>query len=282
MSWIEELSEQARAALPEDLVKNETLSRYKNVGELAKATLEQKALISQSLGRMPSEDAGPEARQEWLNNIINKAPELALKPVSGEGSQPEEFWRLAGKPEAPDQYTKADDIDLPPDLEAQLRDSMFKANATQEQFDAIAREQAEMYAEIQANNEEQKKKAMDDLRGKWGAASDQRMDAAKKVAEEYFQEIPFDQLPPSFLEGMYKINEALGKEPGTQAGSQPKNEQSVLTPAEAEARIQEIMNNPAYWNRSDPQNAHLIKKVMELRRLAGAGGTLEDLRANSF
>ena len=269
-NWTEEL--------PEDLQTNETLSRFETVEALAKGYLETKANGSQSL-RVPPSEAGPEARTEFLNNLIKHAPELTLKPTHEEK---DEFYLVQGKPEEITGYSNPEEYKTVGDeVETQIREMALKANLTDEQYQSVIQDMSDMNVKGNEHSAQSKLDADEGLKNEWGMTYEERVAKADKVNTEFFPEIDFATLGPNEIKGRYEMSTRLvGK--GPQGASQPGDEPIRLTPAEALKRQQEIMNRPAYWDSSDPEHSDLKKKVVELGVEAGQTTNLDSMQANPF
>lgn len=277
MPWIDQLTEEQRAALPEELRENETLNRFESLADLAKGFVETKSLVGQSI-RIPSKEAGDAARQEFLNKLINNAPEVMLKPRFEEPEQSEEFYRTLGKPEAPDKYQNPENVKLEPEVETELRAVLHKANLTNAQYQKAMAEFAAMYQQAQELTQNTRKKYMDELQGKWGMTAEERFAAAEKANAEFFPGRDFKSLSPAEIEGLYNVSKSLlGK--GAQAANQPSGASPKVTPAEALRRAAEIRNNPGYWDRSNAEHQYLVEKHFEYMKMAGYSDSLDELRA---
>lgn len=265
--------------LPEDLRGNETLNRYNSLEDLAKGLVETKSLVGSSI-RIPQAEAGEEARQEFIQKLMNNAPELMIKPSPESPEQSNEFWRTLGYPEKPEGYSNPEDLKLNPDLENELRTVLHGAQATNDQYQKIMAAFASRETELQANMEAQRQEQEDALKGKWGQTYEERLGYAKKIHEENFPDVPFEQIAPNAIEGLYNVHVAInGQKP--QAPSQP-DPTGKLPPDEALRRANEIMNNPEYWDQSNPNQQALIKKRVEYLKMAGMSDNLDELRPRSF
>ena len=81
---------------------------------------------------------------------------------------------------------------------------------------------------------------MSTLKGKWGQALDDRMNAARKMNEEFYPGRDFDNLTGAELESLYTISKSMtGK--GAQAAGDAAGIPAKLTPDEAILQADEIM-----------------------------------------
>lgn len=260
--------------LPEDLRSNETLSRYNSLEELAKGFIETKSMVGNSI-RVPSEDAGAEARTEFINKLINKAPELMIKPDFTNPEQSEEFFTTLGVPDDFSKYQNPEGVELPQETEAELRQVLHQARLTPAQYAKVVDQLSAMNKQAMENYSSSKQAEMTELAGKWGNALNQRMEAAKKVNAEFFGDRPFENLSAREIEGLFAIHKSVTSE-SMQAANQPASQTLILSPAEAEEQAQEILRNPVLWSPDTPQTEkqRLMDKVVKLRLQAGYGAEL--------
>lgn len=260
--------------LPEDLQTNETLNRYNSLEELAKGFVETKSMVGNSI-RVPNEDAGPEARTEFINKLINKAPELMIKPDFTNPEQSDEFFTTLGVPDDFAKYENPEGVQLPEETEAELRQVLHQARLTPTQYSKVVDQLSAMNKQALENFETSKQAEMSELAGKWGNALDQRMEAAKKVNAEFFGDRNFDNLSAKEIEGLFAIHKSVTAEP-MQAANQPATQNTILSPQEAEDQAQEILRNPALWSADTPQTEkqRLMDKVVKLRLQAGYAAEL--------
>jgi hypothetical protein len=266
--------------IPEDLRESETLERFNNIGDLAKSYLEQRSLVGQSI-RIPSAEAGEEARAEFLEKLINNAPELMVKPSPENPEQTEEFYRVIGKPDDFSKYENPENISLNEDVEAELRQILHQANLTNAQYQKVVAAMAERDQEAQASFKEAREQQASELKAKWGQTHEDRIKQARRANEEFYPGRDFDSLTATEIEGLYNVSAAVTGA-GPQAANQPKEGSDALPPDEALRRAAEIMNNPEYWDQSNPNQQHLIKQRLKYLEMAGGTSDMSAHRARSF
>lgn len=238
MPWIDDLPAELADSLSSEIKENPTLIQYNTFEDLLNGHINTKSLVGSSI-RVPGEDAGDEDRTEFYNKLINKAPNLMIKPDFSEPEQAQEFYNLFGKPGDATQYKMPEGHTLQPDVESELREMGFSANMNQEQFQKMVTEMDSRNTQLQENVKGQTEKSMADLKGKWGMTFEERMAAAKKVNERFYPGRDSTHLNASDLESLYNINESLtGKGPqvATQIGTE-----GGITPQEAREQGAEIM-----------------------------------------
>ena len=267
-------------SLPEELRENESLNRFNSIEDLAKSFVETKSLVGQSI-RIPPPEAGEEVRAEFINKLINNAPELTFKPQPDQPEQAEEFYRLQGKPDDFAKYENPEGLQLNEDVEAELRQILYDANVSNAQYQKVVKAFADRDQETQQSFAQMQEQAQSELKGKWGQAYDDRVNAAKKANEEYYPGREFDKLSPAEIEGLYNVHAAVTSG-GPQAATQQNPPSDKLPPDEALRRADEIMNNPDYWDQANPNQQHLIRQRMKYLEMAGGTTDLSSHRAKPF
>lgn len=265
--------------LPDELKGNETLNRYDSLEAAMNGFLETRAAASQSI-RVPTKEAGAEAREQFLQRLITMAPELTVKP---NGDNTAEFYKVMGRPDDAAGYEAPQEMpyDIGKDVEGQLRDVALKMNLTKDQFKVLLTEMGGMRKATMDGVEQARKADQDALKAEWGAAYDERVAAAKKVNEELFPKVDFNRLPSQEIKARYEIHSRLNDGKATVAGQQGA-QSARLTPEEAQRRAQEIMNNPDYWDSSSPNQAALMKQHHDLLVEAGFSTDLSRFSASPF
>jgi hypothetical protein len=240
--------------LPAELQSAESLKQFKSVEDLAKSYIETKAAVGSSI-RIPAADAGEDARVEFITKLRNKVPELVMRPADDD----QEAWSLFGKPDKSDEYQIPEGVTLPDGSEEAIRAMMFDANLTKRQAEQFLRSMGKKGAEVTQTKADAALAEEKALRAEWGATYDQRMVMVGKIREQFGIDGDAKKL--------YGIAERMlsGK---AEMSLQPETS-TAMTPAEAKRQIEEIENNPEYWDRKNPvrQNV-LIKRRLELARYA--------------
>ena len=240
--------------LPPELQQTESLKQFKSVGDLAKSYVETKAAVGNSI-RIPGEDAGEDARVDFINKLKDRVPELVLRPDDNDPAS----WALFGKPESADKYEVPEGVKLPDGSEATLRELMFEANLTKRQAEAMLKGMSKRGEEVTKTQSDAQLESEKALRGEWGAAYDQRIAMVKKIKEQFGIDGDAKKLF-GLAERMLSGESEFSSQPETSA---------AMTPAEAHRQIEEIENNPEYWDKKNPQRqAVLIKRRLELAKWA--------------
>ncbi len=259
-----------RASLPEALRAAPALKDVRDVGSLAQAFVDTKALVGSSI-RPPGPDASPEARKEFIEKLTKHAPELVLIPEDEKARAEVEasIWARLGKPKEAKEYALPKDVDLPEQHLAALRAEAAEEGLTKRQFEARAKRVASALGEVaKADNE-----ARTALKRELGAAYDERTATVAATVEKLgFPE----QLVKAVRAGAvdlptFKALAAVAKGFGEQreVATQGPGAGGKLTPAEAKAQRAEIRGRKEFWDRSiNPALADQLRaKDLELAAL---------------
>jgi hypothetical protein len=259
-----------RAALPEEQRAAAFLEGVKDLPTLVKNYGEALAYRGQSI-RIPGPDAAPEARKEFVAKLTEKVPEVVLFAEGDDDAAKaarEALWHRMGKPKDAKEYAAPKDVELAPEALEALRAEAAELGLTKRQFEARAKRAAEAIgASTRAAQD-----AQAGLRKEWGAATDERLQAAAATAlklgdAELAKAVQGGQAVPALSKLLFAVSKTLGesREGASQGGNGGGGK---LAPAEAEARLAEIRANAAFWNPRHPQNASLVRQAEELTALA--------------
>ena len=260
----------------------ESQKQFDSVADLAKSFVETKAMVGNSI-RIPSKDAGEEARQEYWNKLINNDPELMMKPDFENKDQSREFFRTIGLPEEFSKYENPEGMKLPDDVEAEMRELLYSASLTNSQYQKIMAAFSDRQAQTTTMQNDMQETGMSDLKGKWGQALDDRIKAAKRTNEEFYPGRDFTILTGKEIESLYTISAAMTGKGAPAAGDAGGIPADAMTPQEAIDRADEMMNrarNNTNGELSREQVMDLMSKGMALKvKYAGMqGGGVESLR----
>jgi copper chaperone CopZ len=273
-------NEDWRSGLPEDLRASPAIKDIPDVVTLTKSFLDTQSMVGNSI-RIPTENASEEDRKVFLDKIIEKVPDLILRPDVTKGEEKESLYAMLGRPNEPTGY-KIPEVEGVESVDVEMAKAFGEiAHAhglNQDQYSgilsAIVKNTAQA-AEISAN---EIKQSREQLRQDWGLAYDKNMAlvesvvASTKAPQELVDAVKSGELGPDTSKWLLSVAQSLGSEPNS-IGSEADQDSSVITPAEAKAQISEIMNNKKhpYWVTSDPYHQDAVKKMVELHRMANPG-----------
>lgn len=236
--------------------------------------------------RLPSENASEQERQAFIEKMLEKSPELMLKPSDENLDQ---FYASLGRPEKADEYKfePGEGKEIPSDL-AKFREAAHKAGLSQQQFESVLGEVLGDVYQQQEVVEAEQAAEMKELQKEWGNAFDERMETVSNFLK--LSDAP-DGIRDLYENGAMSpaeirwIHDVATKTASKQelASQGTEGTERTMTPAEAQAQIQEIMANNAhpYWNAQDPRHTSARQKMMELQIAAhpGSSTTIDALRA---
>lgn len=226
--------------------------------------------------RVPSEEAGEDAWNEFYEKVERKNANIMRKPDLDNDDVMNDVWGSLGKPDTPAKYDlpELDDYAISDDRAQQLKEMAHSANLTKKQF----RSMLEGMLGSERDRSLANKQTMEDdrkaLSGEWGEAMEQRTKMALQVAEA-------SGAPPSLVKAIQEghADKAtmqwlynMSKQMNTEGNPMASFEKQIDTPADIQSKIDDMMNNPdhAYWDASHPQHAQAVERMVGYRRkLAG-------------
>lgn len=270
-----ELPDGWRDDLPEDIKTNGALNEVTTIDQMATMIVNGRRLQTNQIS-IPGEDASPEKRAEFLNDLQTKIPDLVYV---GEGVDMSNVYDRMGRPK---DHTEYEIGDIPDPLKENFSTLSQKAHAAGlskaqmkavadtilEDFNASASESAA------ATDAEQKK-----IQAEWGEASEGK----QKAAADFAKRLGFnDQFAGAIEDGALGLDnmKAFDKmmsgfdSPGPRIGDEHgAGGPATLTPGEAELKLEEIMGNREhpYWDGANIAHKAAVNKVIELTRMADAG-----------
>lgn len=269
------------SSLPEDLRDNPALQDIKDVGGLAKVFVDTKSMVGNSL-RIPGDDAGEEQKTEFFSKLLEKVPNLMVKPDFDNKEQSAEFYKMFGVPESAEGYTAPeitvpDGIKFDPSTMDIFREMAIAANLSNEQFQKMVPLLADnSFKKIQTAMEEFGNQ-IDGLKEKWGSAFDQNYNIALNLAmktnmpNEIIDELRNKTAEPSTVEWLHTLSKQFSSE-GMNFNKENFGSDKI-TPDEAKEKISEINNNQQhpYWLTGHPDHASALEKMLKLQTAAFGG-----------
>lgn len=266
-----------RDSLPEEIKEDKALADFTDPGGLAKAYLDTKADVGRSL-RLPGPDASLEDMQAFNISLMQKVPTLTAIP--GEGSSDEainEFYRQLGRPDEISGY-KIPETDDPMAKAGllELATDAHKEGLSQDQFIHLA---DNMLNNHKKAGEEMSTKQRDDydmLKVDWGAGLEGKTKAVLELAkatdapQAMIDAITNRTIGSATMKWLDSVVTSLSGD-GSQINFQGAgHEDTRMSPAEANAQVEEVMNKKEYWDPSSPLHEGLKKKVVDLQRIASS------------
>lgn len=245
------------------------LEKFKTAEDLAKSYVEVQSHMSNSL-RIPSKDAGEDDIKKFHESVIEKVPNMMMKPDFENKEQSEAFYKMAGRPEefgkyeakAPDGYTPNED------RMKFLKEAAFAEGLSGKQFTSLMEKVHAEDFKAQQLQSEANTKEVDALKLEWGSAYDKKTETALDMSNKFFGDIfTKETIPSGFLKGLDKLSAQFSKEDLNEI--KPKTD-TVMTPLEANEKINEIYNNPEhpFFKETDVTHQIAIDRMVELQGYA--------------
>jgi len=220
--------------------------------------------------RIPGKDAGEDDIKKFHDSIIEKVPNMMMKPNFENKDQSEEFYKMAGRPsesskyeaDAPEGYTPNEDR-----LKF-LKGLAFDEGISGKQFKGLMEKIHAEDFKVQQLQEAELTKQTDALKIKWGSAYDEKLQTSIDLSNKFFGDIfTADTIPAGYAMGLDKLSAQFSKEDLNEIKPDVKK---AITPLEAQSQINEIYGNNKhpYFNKLDPLNDSATKRMVELQGLA--------------
>ena len=284
----DDLKDNWRSGLSDDLKGDAALSNFDDVSGLAKAFIDTKAYQGASV-HIPGEDAGEDAVKEFNQKILDKVPGVMVRPNMEDGDQSREFYRSAGMPEKADGYDAPDIEGMKDGMKADdsrlvfFRETAHKYGLNKQQFAGVMKDVIENdMAGVSAKMETQTNELVA-LDKEWGAAADERKTAARGIAEKtgapegLLKAFDNNALPADLVKWLHGLSVSIGGE-GNVHNNNENGQGGKMTPAEAKEKIAEIYANRDHdFHKGKPD---AMKRMIELVAISSpdASKDVNDLR----
>ena len=226
--------------------------------------------------RIPGEDAGEADWKAFNDKLQTKVPSLVnINNADDDGVRA--ALKQLGLPDEATGYQAAEN-------QGWLADAAHEAGLTKNQFTKLV---AKITDANKANNDNagaKHQESLDALYQEWGLAKSKNIENIQGLAKlTDAPEAMLDALEKGHVdaETMKWMSDLASKFAQSSNFAKDKNEETSITPIEAEAQIQEILNNPEYWAQGSAIGAQLRKKMLDLQqaRTPTASRSLDDLRS---
>ncbi len=266
-----------RDGLPEEMRGEEALKNFNDIGGLAKAFVDTKRMQGNSI-HIPGEDAGDEDRKAFVDKLIERVPELMLKPDFEKDEQSADFWRALGMPESPEGYEipqpelqEGEESNIDEDRINIAKNAAHKLGISNKQLNGVLKAVMDYDVETARNADRSQSEELHGLHKEWGLAFEQKYAAALQVAKAtgappvLVDAIKGGQAGPETLKWLYQMGKNMGGE-GNNLLTMGDGVDTKMTPSEAQEKIDEIMNNKEhpYWVASHPNHQKALDQMVEL------------------
>lgn len=269
-----------RDQLPESVRQWEEVSTAKDATAFWDDITNMRGRMGQSV-RVPSGEAGEEDWAAFTNKMGELAPgKFTTIPNRDHPEEVAAFYKSIGVPEDAANYVDVESTEqVPIDLEVA---GAFKAIAhkhglTPAQYAGVVADYNAMQNQAMNVAGQPMKDGIASLKGEWGQAFDQRSEQIANMltsfgfSEAAAQAFRDGNADASSVKGFYKLYEHLGGEGGGIIDPAPGGgARSALSPAEAEARIQEIMNGHEYNSHDVTIRKGAVERMVELQEYVTA------------
>lgn len=279
------------AGLTPEYADKLTASGIKDVTGLAKQFVDLQTHLGTSI-RIPSEHASDDDRAKFIEKIQRHAPNLIPRPDKADPKVMSEFYRSLGRPEDPTKYP----VEVPDEIKhlvsqdhlASIQKIAFDNGLSAEQFKAmidsdIAATKAQWETTKTAAEQDKSK-----LKQQWGEAYERNTKIVADLAqttgapEAIVEMAKSGELSSDVATWLYQLSAQISTKEGTTF--RDSGGSNVMTPSEAQARIDEIMHNRShpYWVASHPDHKRAIETIVQLSGYAdpSAARDIGNLRAN--
>jgi len=259
------------SSLPAEMQGNPTLQDVKSVEALAQRFLDTKSMVGNSL-RVPGPDAPAEDMAAFRQSLIEKNVGLMAVPNSEDAAAMQDVYKALGMPDAPDGYSRPEEWNgMTDERYGQLSAMAHEAGISKGQFEKVVAGLAQADNDLSAQSNAEHKADIDQLRGEWGGAYEQKAARAANIAKQL-------DAPPALQEAMANglvdsatlrwldgVAEKFGGE-----GNNFVTDESVVsehTPTELQERFNEITKKMFDMNPTDPQYKALQAKRLKYMEL---------------
>lgn len=261
-------------SLPEEIRSHKSLADIKDLGALAQSYIDAQATMGTSI-RIPGPDAGDEAFKNFHAKLAEKVPGLIPTPNPDSEEQMGALYDRMGRPKEAIGYEHPDGVD--PTQMADFATLAHTLGLTKKQYKGMLTSLLEHTTKKDEATNANFDAGIRKLKQDWGIVYEDNLQLVQSVMKgtgapkEFMELAANNKLPADSLVWLH----AIGKQLGSEGINFQKDESTTrLAPAEAKARADEIMDDMKgpYWDGGHPQHAEYVKRVVDLRRAAAAGG----------
>lgn len=270
-----ELPDGWREQLPDDIKANGALNDIKTIDQMATMIVNGRQLQTNQIS-IPSEDASPEKRDEFLLDLQNKIPDLVYV---GEGADMGKIYDRMGRPAEATAYELGDVPDPLKDNFASLAGKAHELGMSNKQLKGMTEAIVGDYTNTVNLHTADLDKLGRDLDTEYGEARNEKVTTAANFAksigfdENFVKAISDGAISIDNMKALDKVMtgfESSGPRIGDNDGA---GGFTHLTPDQAELRISEIHNNKEhpFWDGASSAHDAAVKQMVELTRQADAG-----------
>lgn len=262
-----------RDSLSDELKAHKGLADVKDVGSLAQQFLDGQAALGTSI-RVPGPEAGDDAWTAFHAKLTDKVPTLIPTPDPDNPEVMSALYKKMGRPDEATGYEHPEGVDAT--KMADFATLAHELGLSKSQYSKMVGALQEHTTVAQEKASQAFTDGIRELKQEWGIIYEDNVQMVDSVlkgtdAPAQLMELGAEgKLDATTLKWLHNI----GKQLGTEGINFNKDEFSTrVTPAEAKARVAEIMDDTKgpYWTASHPQHKEYVQRVVDLNRAAAAG-----------
>lgn len=268
MEWFESLPEELRAAPFFKPGEDGSVKELTNViSDLTNAANHMGNSI-----RIPGPDASEEDIKSFQIKAAERIPGLMVTPNLDDEEAMASVLKTLGRPDEAAGYRLPEGVEIAEEMATALRERAHKYGLNNRQFQSLVSDLAGDQSNAAAAHQDALKQDLEGLQGEWGQAYPVRLEKIaglleKTGAPEYLLEsLKGQSLTSGDLKWLYSMAESLGAE--GRSLTQDKGDVKDIDVGEALAQVQEIENNPDFWNAASPNHQRLVRKRADLMMVA--------------
>ena len=260
-----------RSSLPDDLRENPTIKDTPDIQTLAKRLVDSRSQLGNSI-RIPGADAPQEDWDKFHQKLIDRDIGLTKLPDPTDTEAMTTVYDALGRPKEVSEYHR-------PEEWAYMTDERFgalaakahEAGLTKRQFETLVNSVSQMDNQFVASAQEQRQSEINQLKGEWGRAFEQKSQRAAVIAKQLNAPQPLQEalaagdVDAATLRWMDDLASKFGGEGnGLVSGEGAVSE---YTPNEVREQMNEITRKMLGMNQSDPSYKILMDKRLKLAEL---------------
>jgi hypothetical protein len=266
------------SGLPDDLRNEKGLSKFKDIGGLAKSYLSAEKVVTSSI-RIPGESASPEEKAAFYEKLGNVQGIVKL-PEEGDTKGLEDLYTRLGRPESPSAYkvelATGETIESPEI--ANLLQAAHGAGLNQNQVQAVLGVYNGIMERFVEQSQVAKDEAYQTLKKEWGSNFDDNLSAANVALKAYHEKFPkeMEKLTsdphtsnnPAILALFAELGSRMGEGRSIDSnvkGSFQGEKESALAKI---AEIQSSGRDHPYWNERLPGHRQAVAEMDKLYKKA--------------
>jgi len=258
--------------LNDDFKSDSKIAGFETVNDMAESYKGLERMLGSRIP-IPTEDAGEEKIKEF-NEKIGQVPGVFQIPAPDDEVGMEEMFRKLGRPESASEYKVSRPEEMPEGLayneesEKWFLDVAHKIGLNNSQAQEVLGGYNQMVIDGFNQRKEQTAQAEAEIRKEWGADTDRRIAAAQKLVEAIGGEQAWQELEQSGVGNnlvMVKLLSDIGMQTLEDSVINGENNTPAETNDELNAKMGELMANPAYMDNMNPNHKAVVQKVYDIQ-----------------